>query len=385
MTPVEPGKPSRAGLFTALALLSGTALVCINAAWRATPPVEEMRLARDALAAARSLAVEQWAPEHLAEAERLLTAALSEYQAEQARVRIQRRYDFTLALLNQAMDRGRLAMRSTVERREEARRLAEVSLEDAADSVGRAEDVASVVALPPSALLSLSKARLALHQAESLMGFKEYTSAGEHGEKASRLASKAAGAASALASRFADKGSIRTWRSWVDHTLDRSRRSGAPAIVVNKDQGVVTLYVAGKPLRAYAADMGVNNAGRKSRAWDGATPEGTYEITQKKDIGASIYHKALLLNYPNEADKRRLAREVQAGRLPRGARPGSNIEIHGRGGQGRDWTEGCVALSDSDMDDLFRRVPVGTPVTIVGALGTGGKFSSLSSAGSSQP
>jgi lipoprotein-anchoring transpeptidase ErfK/SrfK len=54
--------------------------------------------------------------------------------------------------------------------------------------------------------------------------------------------------------------------------------------------------------------------------------------------------------------------------VPDGTGPGSLIEIHGHGGTGRDWTDGCVALSNEDMDQLFSRVRVGTPVTIVGTL-----------------
>jgi len=61
----------------------------------------------------------------------------------------------------------------------------------------------------------------------------------------------------------------------------------------------------------------------------------------------------------------------RAGQLPRGAALGGLIEIHGEGGRGKDWTKGCVALSNDDIDDLYRKVGVGTPVTIVGGDGRG--------------
>jgi L,D-peptidoglycan transpeptidase YkuD (ErfK/YbiS/YcfS/YnhG family) len=54
--------------------------------------------------------------------------------------------------------------------------------------------------------------------------------------------------------------------------------------------------------------------------------------------------------------------------VPANAGIGSLIEIHGEGGQGRDWTDGCVALSNSDMDRVFSHARVGTPVTIVGTF-----------------
>ena len=67
----------------------------------------------------------------------------------------------------------------------------------------------------------------------------------------------------------------------------------------------------------------------------------------------------------------------RAGYLPRGMPLGGLIEIHGEGGRGKDWTNGCVALVNEEMDDLFSKVDVGTPVTIVGADGNGGTFTKL--------
>jgi murein L,D-transpeptidase YafK len=98
---------------------------------------------------------------------------------------------------------------------------------------------------------------------------------------------------------------------------------------------------------------------------------------KKKDRGQSRYHRALLLDYPNAADRERFAAAKRRGEIPRGAGIGGLIEIHGEGGRGQNWTEGCVALSNRDMDDLFRRVGTGTRVTIVGGDGRDGAFSDL--------
>jgi murein L,D-transpeptidase YafK len=130
-------------------------------------------------------------------------------------------------------------------------------------------------------------------------------------------------------------------------------------------------------VRSYAAELGYNSAGNKSRSGDGATPEGRYRITSKKPVGQSTYHMALLLDYPNAADRRRFERERRAGRIGRNVSPGGLIEVHGEGGRGKDWTKGCVALTNSEMEDLFARVDIGTPVTIVGGDGNGGTFTHL--------
>ena len=78
------------------------------------------------------------------------------------------------------------------------------------------------------------------------------------------------------------------------------------------------------------------------------------------------FNKALLINYPNDEDRMRFALGRRRGTISRGAGIGNLIEIHGDGGEGRDWTDGCVALTNEDMDRLFAHVRVGTPVTIVG-------------------
>ena len=75
-----------------------------------------------------------------------------------------------------------------------------------------------------------------------------------------------------------------------------------------------------------------------------------------------------MLDYPNADDVARFRRLKRSGRVARGDDVGSLIEIHGHGGRKRDWTKGCVALDNDDMDSLVPRVRVGTRVTIVGTI-----------------
>jgi len=90
-------------------------------------------------------------------------------------------------------------------------------------------------------------------------------------------------------------------------------------------------------------------------------------ITKKLSNGSTKYHKALMINYPNQQDLEEFNSRIQRGQLPGGARIGELIEIHGDGGKGGNWTEGCVALRNRDMDLLFEHVDSGTPVTIIGS------------------
>ena len=141
------------------------------------------------------------------------------------------------------------------------------------------------------------------------------------------------------------------------------------------------LLSKGVAVRTYDAEVGSNALGVKERQGDRATPEGRYRVVKKKDRGQSRYYRALLLDYPNEDDRRRFAAAQRRGEIPRGARIGGLIEIHGEGGRGQNWTEGCVALSNRDLDDLYPRVSAGTRVTIVGGDGRDGAFSDLLAAG----
>ncbi|PIP08288.1 MAG: hypothetical protein COX51_04730, partial [Syntrophobacteraceae bacterium CG23_combo_of_CG06-09_8_20_14_all_50_8] len=91
---------------------------------------------------------------------------------------------------------------------------------------------------------------------------------------------------------------------------------------------------------------------------------GKYRVIKK--ISVSRYHKALLINYPNDEDRRNFIRAKKKGLIPAGARIGGLIEIHGGGKDSM--TYGCIAMDNNAIDYIFSLVPVGTKVTIVGAV-----------------
>ncbi len=121
-------------------------------------------------------------------------------------------------------------------------------------------------------------------------------------------------------------------------------------------------------IRQFTAEFGKNWMGHKRTGGDKATPEGIYRVTQKKEGGRTIYYKALLINYPNDEDRKQFAQDKRKGLIPARAGIGGLIEIHGGGGKGIDWTDGCIALRNDDMDALYRLVAAGTPVVIVGSM-----------------
>jgi len=175
-----------------------------------------------------------------------------------------------------------------------------------------------------------------------------------------------------ILARFDDPANLELWRDWIESALRVSRRQGSVLLVVVKEQHRLDVYRAGRLERSMPVDLGANALRQKLRQGDRATPEGTYRVVQKKNFGASVFGQALLIDYPNAADRRRHQQARTSGAIPRGAGIGSLIEIHGKGGRGTDWTDGCVAPSDEDMQWLFGRTAVGTPVVIVGSDGTAG-------------
>ena len=139
------------------------------------------------------------------------------------------------------------------------------------------------------------------------------------------------------------------------------------------------VYRNGALIHSFDVELGPNWMGPKRWEGDRATPEGNYTIAQMKSGTATRYHKALLIDYPNHEDKKRFRGDLEKGNIPGGReRMGHSIEIHGMGGKGSDWTDGCVALANQDMDLLYSLCEKGTRVTILGALGQAAGYSAYS-------
>jgi L,D-peptidoglycan transpeptidase YkuD (ErfK/YbiS/YcfS/YnhG family) len=171
-----------------------------------------------------------------------------------------------------------------------------------------------------------------------------------------------------LHSRFQDPKNRRYWRRLADEMIARSKSDRGAAFLIDKLNRKLHVYVAGTRVATFTAELGAKGLNRKLHSGDQATPEGHYRVTEVRGPGRTKYYKALMLDYPNAEDRARFAYGRKSGQVPLRAGIGSLIEIHGDGGQGRDWTDGCVALANRDMDKVFARARVGTPVTIVGAL-----------------
>lgn len=167
-----------------------------------------------------------------------------------------------------------------------------------------------------------------------------------------------------ILARYADENQVALWRKWAEETIGESRRRGTTAILVNKLERTLTLLKKGRTVAVYEVGLGKYGLTHKLYAGDEATPEGRYKVIKKN--ANSRYHKALLIDYPSEEDRRRFSLAKKNGLIPAQAGIGGLIEIHGGGNDFL--TNGCVGVEDSVMDRIFLEVRIGTPVTIIGSL-----------------
>ena len=139
----------------------------------------------------------------------------------------------------------------------------------------------------------------------------------------------------------------------------------ADSVLVKKSQRRLYLMRGGRPLRTYRISLGTSPEGRKERQGDNRTPEGHYLIDWRNP--GSAFTKSLHISYPNPNDRAHAARN--------GWDPGGMIMIHGqpRGGRdralqqaiaGEDWTQGCIAVNNPAIEELWRLIPNGTPIEI---------------------
>lgn len=150
----------------------------------------------------------------------------------------------------------------------------------------------------------------------------------------------------------------------------------SPRIVIAKSARTLTLLDGDRAIRRYRIGLGSNPLTDKEREGDGCTPEGNFYVCGRNS--RSRFHLSLHISYPDPGDA---ARGVAAGLIsladaeairtahahrcvpPQRTALGGELFIHGGGGH-RDWTRGCVAVGDDEIEELFAAVPDGAPVTI---------------------
>lgn len=140
----------------------------------------------------------------------------------------------------------------------------------------------------------------------------------------------------------------------------------ADKVVVKKGANKMMLMKDGKVLKTYRVALGARPTGHKEQEGDERTPEGSY-ILDYRNSGSKFY-KSIHVSYPNAKDRAAAAK--------RGVSPGGQIFVHGAPNGTPDnfliqaalnrtnWTDGCIAVTNSEMDEIWAMVPDGTPIEI---------------------
>ncbi len=150
-------------------------------------------------------------------------------------------------------------------------------------------------------------------------------------------------------------------RFWPYEALPAGAK--ADMILVNKAERTLALMKDGRLIRSYVVALGRHPRGHKTQEGDGRTPEGRYVIDSRN--ASSGYFRALHISYPNAEDVRNARRQHVS--------PGGDIMVHGikngLGWVGRlqrlvDWTDGCIAVTNAEMQDIWNATAVGVPIEI---------------------
>ena len=150
--------------------------------------------------------------------------------------------------------------------------------------------------------------------------------------------------------------------SWAS-TVETIGGKTVEKVLVLKSAHQLQLINDGKPLKTYRISLGKNPKGHKLIEGDRRTPEGLYWIDWRKT--SDRFNLAMHISYPNISDAARARRE--------GVRPGGMIMIHGQNpksslspqqAQQYNWTDGCIAITNAEMDEVWKVVDEGTPIEI---------------------
>jgi lipoprotein-anchoring transpeptidase ErfK/SrfK len=311
------------------------------------------------------------APAVCTAAQAALALAEAEIRVQMKRSSWSRDYEEADVLAGKALEAGRSCAAHAQAALDYRRVRAEKALDDLQGSIGRTTVLARHVPDGERIKDLILRASISLGEGRTSFGHGQYERTEEAAARGREQIATAVIAIDAFIEAYRADPRRRTWRRWIAETLKESRSSDDAVIIVDKLRRQLLVLRGDEELATYEVDLGLGGMESKTRAGDAFTPEGRYKVTEVRNPGQTRYYRALMLDYPNRDDVARFRALQKSGSVPKNVRIGNNIEIHGEGGRDQDWTQGCVALSNSDMDAIVRLVEVGTRVTIVGMIPDG--------------
>jgi lipoprotein-anchoring transpeptidase ErfK/SrfK len=331
----------------------------------AKPPVYVITQCQYEISRAREVEADKYAATELVSAVSTCQLAMNEWKYQNERVFFVRDFDQMISLAASATSKAREATEVALHIKDSLQSGLSEKLKTVDYKLDHFEECYASLPLSGTTRQNFTTAKMRYMESKEAYDRGDYKQVGVNLDVASQLITRSvAEAHTYLSNYFQD---LSKWRRWSDETLSWSRNNNATVIIVDKFAHRLYVYNDGSLKKEFRTELGPHWIGTKKYRGDSATPEGKYHITKKKSSRQTKYYKALLINYPNDEDQARYNSLVKSGSIPRrGA--GNLIEIHGDGGKGINWTDGCIALTNDEIDRLYDLVNVGTPVTIVGSL-----------------
>ncbi len=324
----------------------------------------EINSARESLALAKNKLAGRYASEKLKEAEGLYNWSMKEWETQNSKFFVFRDYSLTRDLALKSIDKSSNAGKEASSVKNKLQKNVESQLSTLNTQIAKFEKYYKNLALGNSTINAFNKGKTQFLEAQIEYKKKDFQQAAKIAKKASDNISQAEKSAHFKLVEFYSN--YPTWEKNTKLAYNLSKK-GQTVILVDKIQSTLIILKGGKEFKTFTAEFGKSWMGDKLYAGDKATPEGVYKILEKKSRSKTKYHKALLINYPNNEDQRRFDKMVKSGEIPRKTHIGGLIEIHGDGGKGIHWTDGCIALQNSEMDAVYNQTSVNTTVVIVGS------------------
>ena len=330
------------------------------------PPVEKVESARKIISQAESVNSATYSVRLFTDAKALYDSAMKHWQNENKRFIYLRDYNKVEVFADSSAMIAQEAMRTSKINASDLNVKIRIKIDTLTNLVNNFNNLFSSYPLSPDVRTSVSKGKLLLSESKIAYNKADFSQADKKMIESELLLTRSY--ETALENLKDYFNSFPEWKRWADKTIRDSRQNKNYSIIIDKYSRKCIVYLSGTKRHEFNIELGQNWVGDKRVHGDKATPEGMYKIIRKFGASRTKYYKALLLDYPNEIDKREFRQEISTGTLPKTADIGSLIEIHGEGGRGVDWTEGCIALTNPEMDILYRIAREGTPVTIIGSM-----------------
>jgi len=356
----------RVFLLTIYSLLIAGSMLGIIVLLTPDPPITEINQAAKALSLARSKKAHIYQKNTFEKAEHYYDSAMLVWNSENKRFAFFRNYQKVIVFAHKSEQLAYESKDNSIYKTTNLKQRLNRKINALKNETTKQHIMFSKLPLSENIMVDNSKGRFLLSEAEKAFQSEQYTSCNEKLTQSEKYLTSSTNHAMMVLNQYFD--AYPEWKKNELKAIHLSEQTKSYSILVDKYARQCMIYLNGKKKYSFDVELGKNWIGKKNQKGDKATPEGFYQVKDKKTPPKTKYYKALLLDYPNEDDKKRFLLAKKNGILSHFAEIGGLVEIHGEGGKGIDWTDGCIALENNDMDILFGLLKTGTPVIIVGSL-----------------